>query len=56
VLAVIYLPFSEGYLASAGRTPAGRDMAAQAVALNQLLYRLMPRQTLGHGHRRGVDV
>ena len=42
VLAVIYLVFNEGYLASAGRTPARRDLAAQAVALNRLLHRLMP--------------
>lgn len=44
VLAVIYLLFNEGYLASAGRTPARRDLAAQAVALNWLLHRLMPRE------------
>ena len=42
VLAVIYLLFNEGYLASAGRTPARRDLAAQAVALNRLLHTLMP--------------
>jgi predicted RNA polymerase sigma factor len=42
VLAVIYLVFNEGYLASAGRTPARRDLAAQAVALNRLLHALMP--------------
>ena len=34
-LAVIYLMFNEGYLASAGRTPARRDLAAQAVALSR---------------------
>src|SRR6185437_13170209 len=33
VLAVVYLVFNEGYLASAGRQPARRDLAAQAVAL-----------------------
>ncbi|MDR2985970.1 MAG: sigma-70 family RNA polymerase sigma factor [Nocardiopsaceae bacterium] len=44
VLAVIYLVFNEGYLASAGRTPARRDLASQAVALNRLLHRLMPRE------------
>jgi RNA polymerase sigma factor (sigma-70 family) len=44
VLAVIYLVFNEGYLASAGRTPARRDLTAQAVALNRLLHRLMPRE------------
>ena len=42
VLGVIYLVFNEGYLASAGRTPARRDLAAQAVALNRLLHTLMP--------------
>ena len=42
VLAVIYLMFNEGYLASAGRTPARRDLAARAVALNRLLHTLMP--------------
>ncbi len=44
VLAVIYLVFNEGYLASAGRTPARRDLAVQAVTLNRLLHRLMPRE------------
>jgi predicted RNA polymerase sigma factor len=44
VLAVIYLVFNEGYLASAGHTPARRDLASQAVALNRLLHRLMPRE------------
>jgi predicted RNA polymerase sigma factor len=44
VLAVIYLVFNEGYLASAGRTPARRDLAAQAIELNRLLHRLMPRE------------
>ncbi|HEX6932433.1 MAG TPA: DUF6596 domain-containing protein [Streptosporangiaceae bacterium] len=44
VLTVIYLVFNEGYLASAGRTPARRDLAAQAIALNRLLRRLMPRE------------
>jgi RNA polymerase sigma-70 factor (ECF subfamily) len=42
VLTVIYLMFNEGYLASAGRTPARRDLAAQAVALARLLQTLMP--------------
>jgi RNA polymerase sigma factor (sigma-70 family) len=44
VLAVIYLVFNEGYLASAGRTPARRDLAARAVALNRLMHTLMPRE------------
>ncbi|MGE5292454.1 MAG: RNA polymerase sigma factor [Micromonosporaceae bacterium] len=44
VLAVVYLVFNEGYLASAGRTPARRDLAARAVGLNRLLHGLMPRE------------
>jgi RNA polymerase sigma factor (sigma-70 family) len=44
VLAAVYLVFNEGYLASAGRQPARRDLAAQAVALARLLHRLMPRE------------
>jgi RNA polymerase sigma factor (sigma-70 family) len=44
VLAVVYLVFNEGYLASAGRQPARRDLATQAVALARLLHRLMPRE------------
>jgi predicted RNA polymerase sigma factor len=44
VLAVVYLVFNEGYLASAGRTPARRDLAGQAVSLARLLHRLMPTQ------------
>jgi RNA polymerase sigma factor (sigma-70 family) len=44
VLAIVYLVFNEGYLASAGRQPARRDLAAQAVALTRLLHRLMPRE------------
>jgi len=44
VLAVVYLVFNEGYLASAGREPARRDLAVQAIALTRLLHRLMPRE------------
>jgi RNA polymerase sigma factor (sigma-70 family) len=44
VLAVVYLVFNEGYLASAARTPARRDLAAQAIALARTLHRLMPRE------------
>jgi len=44
VLAVVYLVFNEGYLASAGRQSARRDLAAQAVSLTRLLHRLMPRE------------
>jgi RNA polymerase sigma factor (sigma-70 family) len=44
VLAVVYLFFNEGYLASSGREPARRDLAAQAIALTRTLHRLMPRE------------
>jgi RNA polymerase sigma factor (sigma-70 family) len=44
VLAVVYLVFNEGYLASSGREPARRDLAAQAIALTWTLRRLMPRE------------
>ncbi|HEX6527545.1 MAG TPA: DUF6596 domain-containing protein, partial [Streptosporangiaceae bacterium] len=44
VLAVVYLVFNEGYLASAGREPARRDLATQAVSLTRLLHDLMPRE------------
>ena len=44
VLAVVYLMFNEGYLASAGREPERRDLAAQAVSLTRLLHYLMPKE------------
>jgi RNA polymerase sigma factor (sigma-70 family) len=44
VLAIVYLFFNEGYLASSGRQPARRDLAVQAVALTRTLHRLMPRE------------
>lgn len=44
VLAVVYLVYNEGYLASAGRQPARRDLAAQAMELTRELHLLMPTQ------------
>ncbi|HEY1701120.1 MAG TPA: DUF6596 domain-containing protein [Trebonia sp.] len=44
VLAVVYLVFNEGYLASSGREPARRDLAAQATALTRTLHQLMPAE------------
>jgi RNA polymerase sigma factor (sigma-70 family) len=42
VLAVLYLVFNEGYLASAGDTAERRDLAQDAAWLASLLVRLMP--------------
>src|SRR6202012_4271516 len=49
VLAVVYLFFNEGYLASSRREPGARApprraLAAQAIALTRTLHRLMPRE------------
>ena len=42
VLAVLYLIFNEGYLASAGDAPERRDLARDAEWLTSLLVRMMP--------------
>ena len=42
VLAVLYLMFNEGYLATGARGVADRDLAAEAEWLTTLLARLMP--------------
>ncbi len=44
VLAVLYLTFNEGYLASSGAGPERRDLAEDALWLTGLLVRLMPDQ------------
>jgi RNA polymerase sigma-70 factor, ECF subfamily len=42
VLAVLYLVFNEGYLASSGEAPIRRELCAEAIRLARLLLRLMP--------------
>jgi RNA polymerase sigma factor (sigma-70 family) len=42
VLAVLYLMFNEGYLATAGEKPTRRDLAEDAAWLAGLMVRLMP--------------
>jgi RNA polymerase sigma-70 factor (ECF subfamily) len=42
VLAVLYLMFNEGYLASGGPSPARRDLAEDAAWLTGLVTRLLP--------------
>src|SRR5258706_1409911 len=42
VLAVLYLMFNEGYLASSGSVPARRDLAEDAAWLTALVTRLLP--------------
>jgi RNA polymerase sigma-70 factor (ECF subfamily) len=44
VLAVLYLMFNEGYLATGGETATRRDLAEDAAWLAGLLVRLMPRE------------
>ena len=44
VLAVLYLMFNEGYLATAGEQPSRRDLAEDAAWLAGLMVRLMPHE------------
>jgi RNA polymerase sigma-70 factor (ECF subfamily) len=44
VLAVLYLMFNEGYLATTGETAARHDLAEDAAWLAGLLVRLMPKE------------
>ena len=48
VLAVLYLIFNEGYLASAGENLIRRDLCAEAIRLARLLTALMPEQADPH--------
>lgn len=42
VLAVVYLVFNEGYLASSGEADVRRDLTAEAVRLARVLHELLP--------------
>ncbi|GAW49810.1 MULTISPECIES: RNA polymerase sigma factor [unclassified Nocardioides] len=42
VLAVVYLVFNEGYLASSGDAPIREDLTAEAIRLGRLLRALLP--------------
>jgi len=44
VLAVLYLAFNEGYLATSGPSPSRRDLAEDACWLSTLLMRLLPNE------------
>jgi len=49
VLAVIYLVFNEGYLASSGDTAGREGLCDEAIRLGRLLVELMPDEPEGHG-------
>ena len=44
VLAVVYLIFNEGYIATAGERLVRDDLCAEAIRLGRLLAKLMPRE------------
>jgi RNA polymerase sigma-70 factor (ECF subfamily) len=49
VLAVVYLVFNEGYLASAGDDPVRAELCAEAIRLARLLVDLMPDEAEAWG-------
>src|SRR5690606_21922818 len=48
VLAVLYLVFNEGYLASGGDELARADLSAEAIRLGRSLVELMPDEAEAH--------
>ena len=49
VLAVVYLVFNEGYLASEGDDLTRSELCAEAIRLGRLLVELMPDEPEVHG-------
>jgi RNA polymerase sigma-70 factor (ECF subfamily) len=49
VLAVVYLVYNEGYVASAGDSLGRDDVRAEAIRLGRLLVELMPDEAEAHG-------
>ena len=49
LLAVIYLIFNEGYVATAGDTLARQDLCTEAIRLGHVLIELMPQSAEAHG-------
>jgi RNA polymerase sigma-70 factor, ECF subfamily len=49
LLAVIYLIFNEGYVATSGDTLTRRELCAEAIRLGRVLMTLMPHSAEAHG-------
>jgi RNA polymerase sigma-70 factor (ECF subfamily) len=49
VLAVLYLVFNEGYLASAGDAPIRRELCAEAIRLARVVVELLPAEPEARG-------